>query len=339
MKTRFYLFLFLLHFIAGLAVCQTPPPSYAIVMHGGAGNITPESIATDKEREIRKAIEKALRKGEEILRSGGTAVDAVEKAIMFLEDSPHFNAGKGAVFTFDGTNDLDASIMDGQNLGAGAVAGVQTLRNPISAARAVMERSPHVMLSGKGAEKFAEAQGLVTVPPDYFRTEDNYNKLLKRKKEIKESDTKGSIDPEYPDHKFGTVGVVALDSKGHLAAGTSTGGMTAKRWGRIGDSPLIGAGTYADDRTCAVSCTGSGEYFIRTVAAHRVSDLVELKGMGLIEAAEQVINKEIRPLGGEGGLIVLNTKGEHAFVFNTLGMYRGYIKEGEGPVVKMFGDE
>ncbi|HWU51431.1 MAG TPA: isoaspartyl peptidase/L-asparaginase, partial [Tahibacter sp.] len=255
------------------------------------------------------------------LAAGKPALDAVSAAIVVLEDSPQFNAGRGAVFTHDGKNELDAAIMDGATRRAGAIAGVQRVKNPIALARAVMEKSPHVMLTGAGAETFAQSIGMALVDPSYFRIEKRWQQLQKALKE--EQDKKAHTDIETAKH-FGTVGAVALDAKGHLAAGTSTGGMTNKRWGRVGDSPIIGAGTYAN-ASCAVSGTGWGEFYIRAVAAHDICARVEYKGQSVREAAEAVIDKEIPAAGGDGGAIALDRNGHFALPFNTEGMYRGWI--------------
>ncbi|RMI19351.1 MAG: isoaspartyl peptidase/L-asparaginase, partial [Calditrichaeota bacterium] len=274
--------------------------------------------------------------------NGGSSLDAVEQTIRVLEDSPLFNAGKGAVFTNAGTNELDASIMDGATLQAGAVAGVKRVKNPISLARLVMEKSPHVMLAGDGADAFAKENGLELVDPHYFYTEQRYQqwqRVLQREKEKQQSQSRAAPDAassEADEPPLGTVGVVALDKQGNLAAGTSTGGMTNKRWGRVGDSPIIGAGTYADNRTCAVSCTGHGEYFIRLNVAHDISALMAYKGLSVQEAAEEVILKKLTQLGGTGGVIAIDRNGNIAMPFNTSGMYRGYWLEGGEPVVKIY---
>jgi beta-aspartyl-peptidase (threonine type) len=275
----------------------------------------------ETETAVRTTLLKAVKRGYAALKAGKPALDAVTAAITVLEDDPNFNAGKGAVFTHDGHNELDSAIMDGASLKAGAVAGVRVVRNPILLARAVMEKSPHVMLTGRGAEAFARENGIAVVNPTYFRTERRWQQLQKALAD----DKAGMAHADFETAKhFGTVGAVALDSNGHLAAGTSTGGMTDKRYGRIGDSPVIGAGTYAD-ANCAVSATGWGEFYLRTVAAHSICMRVGLLGQPLTEAAEQVINKDIPKLGGDGGAIVLGADGSMAMPFNTDGMFRAWI--------------
>ena len=283
----------------------------AIVVHGGAGTILKKNMSDEKEKKYKSKLEEAIRAGYQVLQNGGTSLDAVEQTIIILEDSPLFNAGKGAVFTHDKRNELDASIMEGSNLKAGAVAGVTHIKNPIRAARAVMEKSDHVLLAREGAEQFALLQKLDTVSPTYFFTEKRAKSLKRAKKE----------------EKFGTVGCVALDQNGNIAAGTSTGGMTNKKWGRIGDSPIIGAGTYANNGTCGVSSTGWGEYFIRGVVAHDISAMMEYGGKSLKESADHVIHQKLTELGGTGGVIALDQKGNIAMVFNTEGMYRGFMTE------------
>lgn len=290
-----------------------------LVIHGGAGVIA-KDMDPAKQKAIRAALSEALQHGYAQLKAGKPALDAVTAAITVLEDDPHFNAGKGAVFTHDGKNELDAAIMDGGTLRAGAVADVQGVKNPILLARAVMEHSPHVMLAGSGAVEFAKEQGITILDPSYFRTPQRWQEL----QDALKKDAAGQhADAEKEGH-FGTVGAVALDQRGDLAAGTSTGGMTDKRWGRIGDSPIIGAGTYANAK-CAVSGTGWGEFYIRTVAAHEICMRVAQMHQPLQQAAEQVINKEIPKLGGDGGAIVLGSDGTFATPFNTPGMFRGWI--------------
>lgn len=309
---------------------------YVLVIHGGAGTINKDSMTPEKEKAYREALTNALQSGYDAINEGKPALDAVQVTVNVLEDTPLFNAGKGAVFTNEGKNELDASIMDGQTLKAGAVAGVSNLKNPINAARVVMDQSEHVMMAGRGAELFAAAHGCDTVPTSYFFTQERWDQLQRtiRKEEVgraawldvkdnRESQIAGISDQ---DNKFGTVGAVALDKQGNLAAGTSTGGMTNKRYGRIGDSPIIGAGTYCNNLTAGISCTGWGEYYIRSVAAHRVSALMELKGLSVEEASKQVI-AEIGELGGTGGLISLDKSGKVAMEFNTSGMYRGTVDE------------
>jgi len=292
---------------------QDPPrPDYAIVIHGGAGAIERENMPPELEADYRKALDEALTIGETILKNGGTALDAVQQTILFMEDSPLFNAGRGAVLTFEGDAELDASFMDGVTQNAGAVAGLRTIRNPILAARAVMENSPHVFLAGAGAEEFAREQSLDTVPNEYFITE---RRLASWQKS-----------------KLGTVGCAALDRAGNLAAGTSTGGMQNKRYNRIGDAPVIGAGTYADNATCAVSCTGHGEYFIRYAVAYDLSARVGYLKEDVQKAADYIINTRLPEKGGAGGLIAVDRFGRIAMPFNTAGMYRGYARPGERKV-------
>ncbi len=303
--------------------------NFGIVIHGGAGTILKENMSDSLEIAYKAKLEEAIREGHEILKNGGTALEAVTKTITIMEDSPLFNAGKGAVFTHEKTNELDASIMDGATLNAGAVAGVTRVKNPIDLALAVMNDSPHVMLSGKGAETFAEEKGFQLVDPSYFFTQKRFNSLQRIKdKEKTELDHDGKTafaDPIIKASKFGTVGCAALDKNGNLAAGTSTGGMTNKRWNRIGDSPVIGAGTYANNATCAVSSTGWGEYFIRAMVAHDISALMEYKGISLQEAASEVIQKKVPALGGDGGVVSIDKDGNVAMEFNTAGMYRAHM--------------
>lgn len=308
---------------------------YVMVIHGGAGTIDKNSMTSEKEQAYREVLTQALQTGYDLLSKGAPSLDAVQATINVMENSPLFNAGKGAVFTHDGKNELDASIMDGNTLKAGAVAGVTNIKNPINAARMVMEKSEHVMMVGKGAEQFASANGCDTVPASYFFTPERWDQLQRTiheeengraaLREINPQDRKLS-QAEDADKKFGTVGAVALDNRGNLAAGTSTGGMTNKRFGRVGDSPIIGAGTYCNNATAGISCTGWGEYYIREVAAHRMSDLIELKHISVQDAAKQVI-AEIGKMGGDGGIIGLDRSGNAAMEFNTSGMYRGTVDE------------
>lgn len=316
-----------------------------LVIHGGAGTILKKNMTPEKEKAYQASLQLALQTGYSILNKGGSALDAVEATVKVLEDNPLFNAGKGAVFTNEGKNELDASIMNGRTLAAGSVASVTTIKNPISAARAVMEKSEHVMMIGAGAEKFAKQQGLQIVDPSYFFTEERWNGLLRVRSQDPDSvaldhgnkpvHTK-EHEPAEENKKFGTVGAVALDAQGNLAAATSTGGMTNKKFGRVGDAPIIGAGTYANNETCAVSCTGWGEYFIRLVIAKSVSDLMEYKSFSLLQATEEMILKKLPKLGGDGGLIAVDKAGNIAMTFNTEGMYRGYIKSDGKPVVKIY---
>jgi len=291
-------------------------PDYVIVIHGGAGVITKENMSPEKEKAYREKLNEALETGEKMLAKGATATETVIAVIKIMENSPLFNAGKGAVFTHDGKNELDASIMDGKTLNAGAVAGVSDVKNPIELAYTVMTKSKHVMLSGKGASQFAKEQGLEIVDPSYFYTQRRWESLQK----VLEDEQKAEKE------KHGTVGCAVLDKYGNLAAGTSTGGMTNKEYGRIGDSPIIGAGTYADNATCAVSCTGHGEFFIRYVVAYTVSALMKYKNMSLQDAGNEIINKTLKDVNGEGGLISVDKDGNVAMPFNTPGMFRGYIK-------------
>jgi beta-aspartyl-peptidase (threonine type) len=315
---------------------------FVLVIHGGAGTILKKNMMPEKEAAYTAALTQALKAGYAKIKNGKNSMDAVEAAIHVMEDSPLFNAGKGAVFTHDGKNELDAAMMDGKTLAAGAVAGVTTIRNPISAARAVMEKSEHVMMVGKGAEAFAKEAGLTIVDPSYFYTPERWNGLQKALAEdsvkavLDHSEKKslrlGTINKDY---KFGTVGAVALDHKGNLAAGTSTGGMTNKKYGRVGDAPIIGAGTYANNLTAGISCTGWGEFFIRTVVGHDISALMEYKGLSLAAAAQTVLDK-MQKLGGDGGLIGLDAKGNVTMPFNTAGMYRGTITEDGKIMVQIY---
>ena len=317
--------------IGGSAMAQDQDrESWALAIHGGAGVIARGSLSPDREQAYRAALSAALDAGSRVLRRGGSSLDAVEAAVRVLEDDPLFNAGRGAVFTADGRNELDASIMDGSTRKAGAVAGVTRTRHPISLARAVMEKSPHVMLAREGADQFAVEQGLEQVDPSYFRTERRWQELLDWQR-----DHTASPDPT---HSRGTVGAVAMDTNGHLAAGTSTGGTTGKRWGRIGDSPVIGAGTWADDR-CGVSGTGWGEFYIRAAVAHDICARVAYRGDTLAAAAGEVVNKVVPALGGDGGAIALDADGNIAMPFNTSGMYRAWIRPDGSRGTAIFADE
>ena len=317
---------------AGAAVAGTASP--LLVIHGGAG-VERQGFTQEDERATRAAMETALRKGYAELAAGKPAMNAVTAAITVLEDDPNFNAGRGAVFTHDGKNELDASLMDGATLRAGAVAGVHTVKNPILLAKAVMEHSPHVMMIGQGAEIFAKEQNIELVDPSYFRTEKRWEQLQRALRE--DAGKQAHVDKETAKH-FGTVGAVALDAQGKLAAGTSTGGITDKLYGRVGDSPIIGAGTYADAR-CAVSGTGDGEYYIRVSAAHEICARMHYLGESPAAAGNEVINKQIPALGGEGGAIVLSADGRAATPFNTEGMFRGWIGADGVPHVAIFADE
>ena len=298
---------------------------YAIVIHGGAGTILKKYLSPEKEQAIKETLEQAIKVGHTILKSGGSSREAVVKTIQVLEDSPLFNAGKGAVFTHQETIELDASIMDGKTLNAGASAGTTSVKNPISLAQMIMENSPHVMMVGKGAEAFAQSQNLELVEPEYFKTKTRLEALKKVK--AKENSTASFYDPVISNSKYGTVGCVALDLEGNITAGTSTGGMTNKRFGRVGDVPVIGAGTYANNATCGVSGTGWGEFFIRATVAHDISALMEYKGLSLQQAAHEVIQKKVPMMGGNGGIIAIDKYGNIVMDFNTSGMYRASMTD------------
>jgi beta-aspartyl-peptidase (threonine type) len=315
-------------FLAAAAQADAPRPRQVVLaIHGGAGVVPREKLTPEFEKQYRADLETALRQGYKSLqREDGTSLDAVEAAVKVLEDSPRFNAARGAVFNHDGRNELDASIMEGKTKHAGAVAGLTVIKNPISAARAVMEKSPHVLLVGRGADLFATEQGLEVVDPSYFWTRQRWLELQDALREEKESRAKpGSSHARVVPRDLGTVGAVALDRHGNLAAATSTGGLTNKRFGRVGDSPLIGAGTYADNGSCAVSATGHGEIFIRFAVAHDIACLVKYKKLPVQEAADAVLGDLPKEPGGVGGVIVLDAKGNLALAFNTDGMYRGYV--------------
>jgi L-asparaginase / beta-aspartyl-peptidase len=305
-------------------------PRWTLVIHGGAGSMTPATLTRAEEAGARAGLSAALEAGAAILRAGGTALDAVEAAVAVLEDDPHFNAGRGSVFTAEGRIECDAAIMEGASLAAGAVAGLTATRHPIAAARAVMEHSAHVLLAAEGADSFSRAQGLEQAPPEWFA-------IPERRRQLEEflAEPAQGFDT---DMKYGTVGAVAVDGAGHVAAATSTGGLTAKRWGRIGDSPLIGAGTYADDRACAVSCTGSGEYFIRLAVAHEIGARVRLTGDTIEDAADAVI-EELGALGGKGGVIVVAPDGSGGWAFNTAAMYRAMASHDGASEVAIYGEE
>lgn len=309
---------------------------YAMVIHGGAGTIVRAEMSPEKEAEYRAALATALEIGANILKSGGSSIDAVEKTINSMENSPLFNAGKGAVFTNAGINEMDASIMYGKDQNAGAIGGVTNVKNPINAARAVMEKSEHVMLSGRGAEEFAESVGLEIVNPSYFKTERRWDALQKAKASEMEVGFEEAI--MHADYRFGTVGAVALDKEGNICAGTSTGGMTNKKFNRIGDAPIIGAGTFADNASCGVSATGHGEFFIRYTVARDIAALMEYKGLSLKEAGEYIVNQKLVEKGGSGGVVALDSYGNISMPFNTEGMYRGFITA-EEKVVKIYKDE
>jgi L-asparaginase / beta-aspartyl-peptidase len=306
---------------------------YTLVIHGGAGTISKSRQDVTVEREYRKALREALHKGSEVLKKGGSALSAVRMAVRTMEDCPLFNAGKGAVLNFQGGHDLDASIMDGKTLKAGAVANIRNVKNPVELAYIIMKKSKYVMLSGAEALDYALEHGLKIEDSEYFKTEARYRQWLK---------ARGSdhmfLDHDTPvdDKKFGTVGAIARDKRGNLAAATSTGGLVNKRYGRIGDSPIIGAGTYANNQTCAVSCTGKGEFFIRLVVAHEISSMMEHGGKSLAEACDVVFKQRLQTLGGKGGVIALDRNGEVVTLFNTKGMYRGIKQEGERDRVFIF---
>jgi beta-aspartyl-peptidase (threonine type) len=324
---KYILSILLIAFISCSLIAQNT--TYAMVIHGGAGNITESNMSMEAQQMYRDSLSKALEIGSSILEEGGSSLDAVEATIRYLEDCPLFNAGRGAVFTADGRNELDASIMDGKSHLAGAVAGVMTIKHPITAARTVMENSPHVMLTGRGAEQFAKEQQLEIVDTAYFRTPDRWRDYLRAKSR--------NDSLQEAERKHGTVGCVAMDKFGNLAAGTSTGGMMMKRYGRVGDSPIIGAGTYADNESCAVSATGHGEYFIRNVVAYDISALMKYKGLSLQEAASQVILENLKSQGGSGGVIALDHAGNISMTFNTEGMFRGWVKVSGKKVEKGIG--
>jgi beta-aspartyl-peptidase (threonine type) len=307
---------------------------FALAIHGGAGTILRSSMTAEKELNYKKALEDAITSGEAILLKGGRSIDAVEAAIRTLEDNPLFNAGKGSVFTNEGKHEMDASLMNGKDLTAGAVAGVQNIKNPISLARGVMDKSEHVFMAGLGAQEFAKKINAEFMPDDYFFVQMRYDQL----QQAKESDTMILDHTVDKEKKFGTVGCVAIDVHGNMAAGTSTGGMTNKKHGRVGDTPIIGAGTYANNKTCAISCTGHGEFFIRSVVAYDISCLMEYKGLTLKKACDIVVMDKLVKIGGEGGLIALDSKGNIELPFNSEGMYRASKKEGEDLFIGIYKD-
>ena len=314
-------FLYLI-FLLFLFNCNDENIHPVIAIHGGAGVILKGDLSEEREKLIREKLDEAISRGYEILNASGSSTDAVIETIKILENSPLFNAGKGAVFTNNGTIEHDASIMNGADLNAGASSGTMHVKNPITLANAIMTKSDHVFLSGSGAEEFAKKENLDMVEQDYFYTEFRFNQLKKMK----------------DDSKFGTVGCVAMDKKGNLVAGTSTGGMTNKKWGRSGDSPIIGAGTYANNNTCAVSCTGSGEYFMRSVVAYDVSALIEYEKLSLKDAVSKIIHKKLPAIGGDGGLIAIDNKGNIAMDFNTPGMYRASINKNGEKVIEIYSE-
>jgi beta-aspartyl-peptidase (threonine type) len=324
----------LLMTIAASAAAQgaaaTSGTAWRLVIHGGAGLIERGKLSPEQDRDIRAALDRALGAGADLLAKGGAAVDAVEAVIRILEDDPHFNAGRGAVFTYEGTIELDAAIMDGSTRAAGAVTGVSHTRHPVSLARRAMTNTPHVFLRGLGADQYSIEQGLEQVPNSWFMTDE-------RRRQLEEFRGRPGAAAFDIDLKYGTVGAVAADGNGHVAAATSTGGLTGKRWGRIGDSPVIGAGTYADDRACAVSATGAGEFFIREAVAHEIGARMRFLGEGPQQAADTVM-AEVRALGGSGGVIVVTPRGEGVYSFNTPGMYRGEASPA-GRSVAIYGDE
>lgn len=304
-------------------ITEQSKADWALAIHGGAGTILKENMTAEKEKQYLDKLNEALAAGAEVLKNNGNSLDAITAAIMIMEDSPLFNAGKGAVFTAEGVNEMDASIMDGRDLNAGAVAGIRHVKNPILAARIVMDSTDHVLLVGEGAEIVAETTGLEMVDSSYFFTAGRYKSFQKAKEKAE---------------KFGTVGAVALDKNGNLAAGTSTGGMTYKMKGRVGDSPVIGAGTYADNNSCAVSATGHGEYFIRNVVAYDISALMKYRDLSLAQAADRVIMEKLKAIGGDGGIIAVDKNGNVAMPFNTAGMYRGYITSDGSTEVLIYGE-
>lgn len=324
-----FLSLFILFLIA-LSCTKTIPetPKAVLVIHGGAGWISRESVSDSMENAYITTLETALINGRDVIKNGGSSLDAVQRAIEHLEDSPLFNAGKGSVFTYNETNEMDSAVMDGATGGAGAATGILTIKNPIQVARAVLDNSVHVFLSGQGAEEFALEQGLKKVDPSYFFTQNNYDRL----KEVKVSMTMPSQE------KLGTVGAVALDVNGNLAAGTSTGGMTNKRYGRIGDVPVIGAGTYAENDVCGISATGHGEFFIRNVVAHDIAARMKYAGHSIEKASTEVI-AALKEKGGAGGVIGLDSQGHVVMPFNTPGMFRGYISLDGSPVVAIYAED
>ena len=335
MKTRFGLFLLLVSIF--LSACSKPSseqPSFGLIIHGGAGG-NPDTMSDKFKAESETVMLNALQAGYDILESGGSSLDAVSAAIVILEDSPLFNAGKGAVFTSEGTHELDASIMDGSTLNAGAVAGVKRTKNPIKLARLVMDKSKHVMMAGDGAETFGKQHGIEFVDQDYYFTESKKKAL---EAAIAKEKSQSSLESHEGYRYYGTVGAAALDKSGNLAAGTSTGGMTNKRFGRIGDSPVIGAGTYASNHSCAVSATGHGEYFIRLNVTRDIAALMEYQGLSVKDASQEVIHDKLTDLGGTGGIIAIDHQGNMAMPFNTMGMRHGYV-DSSGEFVVKFGKD
>lgn len=344
MRSLFLLFLSILFFSCGnkqntenaAVLSDEIQNEFAIVLHGGAGTILRENMSDSMQNAYTQKLKEAISTGHQILADGGNALDAVAATINILEDSPLFNAGKGAVFTHEGRNELDASIMEGKNLNAGAVAGVRRIKNPINLARDVMEKSPHVMLYGNGAEEFARENGYEMTDTSYFYTQINYDRL---QQVIHQNKMGYSEKSENNAYKYGTVGCVALDKHGTIAAGTSTGGMTNKRWNRIGDSPIIGAGTYANNNTCGISATGWGEKFIRSVVAYDISALMKYKGLSLKEATDEVIHNKLPKMEGDGGIIGIDKNGNIVMEFNTPGMYRAAMNDKGELTVGLFENE
>ena len=338
---KHFLSILVLLFVVGCTpVKDNHEPTFGIVIHGGAGTILKENMSAEMEQAYREKLAEAVATGHAILKAGGTSQDAVEQTIHVMENSPLFNSGKGAVLTADESIALDASFMDGKTLDAGAIAGVKHIKNPISAAIKVMNNSPHVMLAGAGADQFAAEQGLDTVPESYFITERRFDALKRvQEKEANKNLSFSAVEEQYfKNQRIGTVGCVALDLQGNLAAGTSTGGMTNKKWDRIGDAPIIGAGTYANNASCGVSATGWGEFFIRSVVAHDIAALVEYKNLSIQEASKIVLQK-VEDLGGDGGVVVLDSRGNVAMEFNTPGMYRAHMNASGELNVKIYKNE
>ena len=344
MQIKNFVFPFLMMVMLGCAPSKkekiTTSETFGIVIHGGAGTLLRKNMTPEKEAAYREKLTEAIQVGYEILKNGGSSQEAVEKTINVMEDSPLFNAGKGAVLTAEETIELDASFMNGETLDAGAIAGVRTIKHPISAAIKVMESSSHVMLSGQGADQFAAEQGLEIVAPEYFYTEQRKEALNRVKEAERKGGESASLEQEFlKNQRYGTVGCAALDKNGNLSAGTSTGGMTNKKWNRIGDAPIICAGTYANNATCAISATGWGEFFIRSVVAHDISALMEYKGLSIQEAARIVIHEKVAKLGGDGGVVGIDHQGNVAMEMNTPGMYRAHINSMGNLTVKIYKDE
>lgn len=351
MWQRIFLILFALLSPGASMNAQAEKPEYALAIHGGAGSITPEKLGPELEARVREDLLASLAAGEKVLKAGGSALDAITASIQELEDSPRFNAGRGAVFTAEGKNELDSAIMDGSTLDAGAVSGVKNIKNPILLARAVMEQSPHVMMQGQGAEAFAATLGIETADDAYFFTDYRWGQFEDARakklgptldhdgKAPASEDSKAAIDSALEgDYKFGTVGAVALDKNGNLAAGTSTGGMTFKMHGRVGDSPIIGAGTYANNASCAVSATGHGEFFIRATVARNICALMEYGNLSLEQAADRIVMVDLVDMGGDGGVIAIDKAGNIATPFNTAGMYRGMVSSVQDAHVAVYKD-